>query len=133
MQLRPGHLLRHGEDSHAGRHLHLTQACGIGSALEHDGARLAPLGVQQQLRRLRRPGPNRDGEHDHTGRDRRVLALVVNHRLSNGHLEAARRRDQLHDVAAETLQQRLEIRRLVAVRGMVSLNPRRAPSCASPR
>ena len=114
VQLRPGHLLRHGEDRHAGGRLRLTEARGIASALEHDGARLAPLGVQQQLRRLRRPRPNRDGEHDHTGRDRRVLALVVDHRLPDGHLEAARRRDQLHDVAAEAFQQRLEIRGLVA-------------------
>jgi len=43
-----------------------------------------------------------------------VLAVVVDHRLSDGHLEAARRDDQLHDVASETLQQRLEIRNLVA-------------------
>ena len=104
MELRPGHLLGHREDCHTGGRRRLTQARGIGSALEDDGARLGPFGVQQQLRRLGRPRSNRDGEHDHAGRNRRMLALVVDHRLADGDREAVRRRDQLDDVAAETLR-----------------------------
>ena len=69
MQLSPGHLLGYGEDRHASGGLHPTQARGIGSALEHDGARLGPFGVQQQLRCFRRPGRPRP-----RARPRRALA-----------------------------------------------------------
>ena len=78
-------------------------------------------------RRARPPGSNR-----------RTLALVVDHRLADGNREAVRGGNQLDDVAAETPEQCLEIRRLVALprlghphegygRGLAARKRRRLP------
>ena len=56
MKLRPGHLLGHGENCNTRRSHRLAEARGIDSTLEDDGARFDLFGVQQKLRRLRRPG-----------------------------------------------------------------------------
>ena len=108
VELCPGHLLGHRKNRHPRGRRRPAQTSTVPRSLEHDGARLGLLGVQQQLLCLRRARSNRDGEHDDARRDRRALTLVVDDGFSHGHREAARSRDQLDDVAAETLEERLE-------------------------
>ena len=115
MKLRPRHLLGHGENCNTGGRHRLAKGRGIDSTFEDDGARLDLFGVQQKLRRLRRPRSDPDGEDDRAGCDRRALRLVVDHRLANADGKAARRRHELDDGGAETLEERFEVGRLVDV------------------